>query len=534
MRRYHIIIALSFGMVLFSSCDKWLTLEPYDGVNEDDYWQTKEEVHSMVIGCYSSLCHWDIIINMILWGEMRGDMMRPGMGATNEYVNIYLGEINPSQSPCNWNQFYSTINQCNKVIERAPGVRDRDNTFTERLMHQYVAEATAIRSMMYFYLVRAFRDVPFVLNATDSDDQEFYVPKTEGRFILDSLVTHLRKAREFLPPTYGRNDHNKGRMTYYTATALLADIYLWQENYVECINMCNQIINSGQYSLIPVQRTAMTITKSDGEPDDVFYPNIADADDLFEKLYVTQNSVESIFEIQFPTAHPSLGDPFFRLFGSAVGRPRLMANTPVLNEFIFPVYRGGDRNVFDIRGNNFSFSGGTAAVWKFTGKSRSASVTRIEREYANMIVYRLAEIMLMKAEALNQIAIHDNNDQVRMKESYDLVMQIRARSNALESTETILLEPINGKALERLILFERARELAFEGKRWFDVLRFSKRDNYANRQYLMELAVNSTSPEKVYSLQTKYENDWFHYWPIHNSAIDTNPNLKQNPVWETR
>jgi len=531
MKNYQIIIAVIFSLVAASSCNQWLELKPYDGVVEENYWQTKEDVHAVVIGCYSSLLNNDLMRRLIYWGELRADIMTPG-NAKEEEMNVMRGEINPDISIVDWGRLYATINQCNKVIEQSANVRVLDKTFSETLYRQYLAEVTTIRSLMYFYLVRSFQNVPLVLKATDSDDQNFYVPNSEGAAILDTLVRHLEVAKEHVPINYGNNDKNKGRITRWSAMALLADIYLWQGNYAACRDLCTQIIGSGQFTLIPVEREQVeVIDENTGENAGyVHHVNIADADYLFDQLFVTGNCIESIFELQFPKTHETLGNPFDDLFYPFSGRPRMMANTEVLDGTIFPQYEGDDREVFDIRGNNFSYKSGTGYVWKFLGTGRGSTM-RGSREFPHWIVYRLPDIMLMKAEALNQIALQSDNNQQMMSEAYDLTVQIRNRSNAVETPDTKLTVPMNGKTLERLILNERAREFAFEGKRWFDVLRFARRDNYANRFYLMEMAINSTTPDKVASLQTKYNNNWFHYWPIGTSAINTNPNLTQNDFY---
>ena len=529
MKRFYIIL-FAVIFVITGSCTQWLELEPYDGVMEESYWNTKEDVNSFLIGCYTSLTDRNLMERIILWGELRSDFFTVSANAQTHHINIVRGEINPDNSVVMWKQFYYTINQCNKLIEKSALTREKDKTFTNDLYRRYLAEATAIRSLMYFYLVRSFRDVPLVLKATDSDAQDFYPPKTEGSVILDTLVVHMKEAIKHLPPHYRNNDESKGRMTCYAGMALLADIHLWQGNYAACEENCNLILGSGQFSLIPVNREEMPVTDlmSGAVIDTVYYPNANDADYLFDQLYVKGNCIESIFEAQFPKYEPMLSDPFFDLFNNN-GYVRLYANLDNLDNYIFPPNQY-DKSAADIRGRDFSFKSGTNYVWKLLGFDRGEQM-RSQREFPHWIFYRLSDVILMKAEALNQIAITTRDDKM-MEESYKLVMQIRTRANAVKTPDVVLLPaPIDGKALEMLILNERAREFAFEGKRWYDLLRFAKRDNYAGINYLTNMAIVSAPPDKLASLQTKYENHWFHYWPIHISDVETNPQLRQNDFY---
>ena len=511
------------------SCSDWLNLKPYDGVVEDDYWKTKEDVHAMVIGCYSSLLNKNLVSNMIYWGELRADLVTDGPSASAGVKNIIRGEISPENGIVKWDEFYSTINQCNKVIEKSELVRELDQTFSDDLYRQYMAEVIAIRSLMYFYLVRSFQDVPLVLAASNSDAQDYYPAKTEGRAILDTLVSHLNAVVNHLPTGYGSLAMTKGRFTSLAAKTLLADIYLWQESYAACSNLCAQVIASGQFSLIPVSREPVEIRNDADEViDTAYYATLADAEYWFDQLYVTGNSVESIFELQFPKTHESLADPFFALYNSSASRPVLAANDVILDGVFFPVYEN-DWDVKDIRSETYQ----QGYAWKFVGTGLSSASRRLEREFPRWIIYRLPDVMLMQAEALTQMAIAGGSDQSTLQKAYQLVTQIRERANAVESVGNRLQSPINGKTLEKLILEERAREFVFEGKRWYDVLRHARRDSYAdeNSEYLMNMAINSAPPEKQASLQVKYFDSWFHYWPIYVSAVEINKNLVQNEFY---
>jgi hypothetical protein len=142
----------------------------------------------------------------------------------------------------------------------------------------------------------------------------------------------------------------------------------------------------------------------------------------------------------------------------------------------------------------------------------------------------------MGAEALNQIGLHigDSTNQTYYQQSIALMDQVRNARNAVQTSDYKFNGTIDGKMLEA-ILDERAREFAYEGKRWYDVLRYAKRDNYGgtNLQYLINLAISSASPQKQQSLIAKYKdpNHNSHYWPIYINEIETNKQLKQNDFY---
>ena len=538
VRTKFLYAALALVLLAAPSCTDWLDLKPEEGRVEDDYWYSKDDVHKAVIGCYTSLMTPAMITKIFDWGEARADMLTAGPNQESYHVNIIRGEFGPENGVTDWAVFYTTINYCNKVIENAAAVRDIDKTFTDALCRQYVAEATVIRSLMYFYLVRSFHDVPFVLQASNNDQQNYYYAKTDGRIILDSLIAQLERVRMQLPATFGSNNADKGRFTLYGASALLADVYLWQERNADCARVCENIISSERYNMVPVVREMKLIrNKADEIKDTAYIVSSEVMDRWFNELYGTGNSRESIFEIQFPETHPTWGDPFYDMFSSAANRPRRLPKDENLDGLLFPDYEFEgvvDRTIKDIRSLTYS-----RYVAKYTQKSLSNTVERLPREYPHLIIYRLPDVMLMRAEALTAMAA-DNS--ALLQEAYELVKKVRERSNAITTKGSEAdIQNLSVKSLERLILAERAREFLFEGKRWYDVLRFAKRDNYGgdNLDYLTTMAIYSAPPEKVKSLQTKYETKtetypyyWYHYWPILAGTVEMNKNLEQNEYFK--
>jgi starch-binding outer membrane protein, SusD/RagB family len=176
----------------------------------------------------------------------------------------------------------------------------------------------------------------------------------------------------------------------------------------------------------------------------------------------------------------------------------------------------------DIRGDGASLLFTDGTVWKYVGLSPNTAQTQ-GSYYTHWFVYRYAEILMMKAEGLAQ--------QGQGAAALQIVYEIRNRGNALSVTDENP-DPADINAVSQFILDERAREFAFEGKRWYDLLRFAKRNNYANLQILLDLVTRSVTPDRQQSAIAKYKDHNSHYFPINAGELLADPNLVQNPYYK--
>jgi starch-binding outer membrane protein, SusD/RagB family len=501
MRKYTIRYQFKFwiaGLLLaLSSCSDWLQLEPESDLTREEFWRSQGDVEAAIGGAYKELA--GTVKTCFKWGELRGDILVSGSHIDIDDRNIMDGNIYPENGLTEWAEFYRTINYANTILKFSPQVMERDQTFTENESKALEAEALYLRSLCYYYLVRVFRDVPLVLEASLTDDQDYYPVIAKEEDILAQLIADLKTAVRYLPNTYGKIEYDKGRATKSAAFALLADIYLHRENYAECIDYCDQIINAHQFALI-------------------------DGEDWFFNFY-PGNSNESIFEIQFDKEQGQLND----LYSMTAPFPGDNTYPDGNDEFRFSPYMvkqflkfEGDRRAGNKTYLPFNLLNNHFILWKYIGTSNSEFIMTPRngnRESdANWIIYRFADILLMKAEA----SIESGN----YSTATQLINQIRKRAGI-----DLIAESSNKSILLETLLDERAKEFAGEGKRWFDLVRYGRRNDYENKDKFITLLTANKTLEIKEVLRSKYSNTDSWFLPINQNEIDQNSNLVQNPYY---
>lgn len=469
------------------SCNEYLERLPNDGLIREEYWKTGEDVESVLMGAYENFASMDR--KLFVFGEIRADMVTGDSNQPRNEELISEGNIYPDNSLSNWQDFYEIINFCNEVITNAPKVMEIDETFSEFEMQGLVSEAYFLRSLSYFYLVRLYKEVPFIDEPSESDDVDFFVGKSTEDEVLNQIVKDLEANRLYAPNnSFSTIEKNKGRASKAAYDALLADIALWQYNYNAVIEYVERIENSESFLLLPGGRWF-----------EIFYPG---------------NTFEGIFEFQFDDNKNQRND--------------LYALTSYTNNQYDPSQNALELFSFEyatelIRGENASirkYGEGDFIIWKFIGQSPDGRTFRSssERNSCNWIVYRFADVLLMKAEALSQLGNYN--------EALDIINRIRARANV-----PALSLANNPSSFEDAILEERARELAFEGKRWFDLLRMGRRNNFARKAKLIEIIVSNVPSTQKRILAVKLTNPEGWYLPIYEDEIERNMNLIQNPYY---
>lgn len=511
--RYTIIILLV--ALLSGSCDNWLDLEPENERLSMDYWTKKEDVHNTMMSAYVRLR--DCQAKMFQWGELRADVLEiKTSSGTEEIEKINKQNITSENSIIEWSQFYKVINSANAVIKYAPVVLTRDPLFTEEEMDQYIAEAKVVRSLAYFYLIKAFREVPLITEPYLTDAQDILQPKVAEEAILDRLILDLKWSLKRVPVSYAASGsslawENKGRMTRWAAQTLLADIYLWSEKYKECVDACQLIIDSKRYRLVGNEQEE---EDENGTTDQeswfsIFYPGLSE---------------ESIFEIYYDHANNQRNS----LFGWFQKDGTYLLPQRIIDEFEY------DNAVIDLRAKNKTYfkQDSWLGVWKYVGASTDGTTKRSgDKQSPNWIVYRYPEVLLMQAEAYTMLdgGMSEGN-KIAAVRALNMV-KIRAGVPAIDVD---VAAQMSEASLMDEILKERKKEFVGEGKRWFDLVRFAKKDGFSKyKKSVIDILLENVPMNERTIYETKLSNEWSFYFPIHKDEIDISKGvLKQNPAYQ--
>jgi len=403
MKKILSFIIVTAGLMLSSCVDTELL--PYNKTVDEDFWQTKADVSSMVNGAYKSMLSTDMISHLIVWGDFRSDelvLVNSISNSTTEALNeIYAANIQITNNYANWSSLYSVINICNIVLEKSQAVINIDPSYTEGDWKSDCAQMKALRSLCYFYLVRNFRDVPYSSKAYMNSSQDLRLPQSSPDSVLTSCIKDLQEAEADIISAEAYNDWRRvGWFNKDGVDALLADIYLWRasvmknsEDYKQAIFYSNKVIESkkAQHQSRPLQ-----IEEKE-------YP-LAEGREAYNDLFIVQNAEESILELQFDGSNNSntaLCQYYFKYAGnnSPYGYLRAASifgtrGTNMVYEkngdyrFVENVYKAGTSNEsYDIRKlitqTNWSVGNPGAA----SGRDRES-----DRAYANFrqnyLVYR--------------------------------------------------------------------------------------------------------------------------------------------------
>jgi starch-binding outer membrane protein, SusD/RagB family len=474
----------AFLILTASGCSNdFLDLAPISQLNSNNFYKTPEDMKNALTAVYGSLQYGgQYYSSMHIIGELRSDnteITNPAAGADMQAVDDFTNVPVTSISSNTWNAHYQGIQAANIVIDKIQGV-GMDATLKAR----YVGEAKFLRALMYFNLVRIYGDVPLVITVINNPQEGYAFGRESSEKVYAQIIADLIEAEASLPFTYAGADI--GRATKGAAMSLLGKVYLTRKQWVLAAEKLKQVIDAASQTKYQLRATYSAI----------FGPT-------------NENTSESIFEVQFKGGSNGEGSPYSNQFapigsGTAVvsvGNP-LGQNIPTAG--MFASYETGDLRRDVSMATSYTLSG-KVINHNYILKYRSTPASNLDSD-VNWIVLRYADVLLMYAEALNE------QGYVADGPAFGFLNQIRKRAGLadLSSTNSNPTLRISSQAEFRLAVEkERRSELAFEGHRWFDLIRTGR----------------ATSVLASKGIQAHHV-----LFPIPQSQIDINPGLMtQNP-----
>ena len=482
--------------LLLSGCD-FLNRSPYDSVDTSQGFQTLADAEAAINAAYQPL-QWAKLYNMRIWtlDIVAGNSEVGAGGGTDgeETVDLanFIADADNFAALDLWRGPSPGILRCNFVLQKVPAM-NIDETIKGRIL----GEAHFLRAHYYFLLVRLFGGVPLQTEPADSDS-DLLLPRASAEEVYELIVEDLDQAITLLPQRSAYTQEHIGRATKEAAMAELARVYLTHyqdyEHYQLVVDLCEEIRKMG-------------------------YQLEANYADLWNPS--KQNGVESIFEVQYygKTNYDFWSNENQSSWLSTFTGPRNSGmaagcygwNQPTA-EFV------GQYETGDVRKEKTIFYTGCPTFDGMTYSSAYSTTGYNVRKFLltktqspdyntsnqNWVVTRYADVLLMKAEALNEMG------QTTLAEAP--LYEVRCRAGL---TNRSTIEGLSQMQMREKIIHERRMELAFEGHRWFDMIRY--KDNYA-LNFLHSIGKTAATSKHL-------------LLPIPTQEREANPKLTQNPGW---
>lgn len=577
--------------LITTSCDDWLTVYPQTQIVEENFWEDKNDLEGVRYAAYKNMA--DQVEKMIIWGDLRSDLYEQpilktsSQGNYDNFKNIIYANIDTTWAYYDWSGMYSTIAYCNKVLQHGEEVLEKDKQFTAAEWTQMKAEMVTMRALSYFYLVRAFKFVPFTTKIVNSDKDIEYFPQIPALDVLDFLIKDVESVAGQARNRFVRDAETKGMITNSAIYALLSDMYLWRasilqgrgmeteaiEGYKQCIyysemavTKLNEQFEEKKNNAGPAFSSSEYISWSNdsiytGKSIQFMYRNETSRAHFgevtmtaYNNIYRYGNSDESIFELQFNSSDGRKNGAVNSMWGASSGTHLVTTLTPK-HEDIRYWFSSWNQLVTDRSGENYclKYASTSPTFDRATIGTANPTIemTVNNNEYNNWIVYRLSDVLLNNAEARACLMGLKQDVETNKKVCRRILRMLNRRwyvdlQNGKE-VERDLDKDMNydmdnpGNGADQYfnhVMNTRKIEFVGEGKRWFDLVRLAERkSNSDDAEDGMVYMFNNymTNIEAYTTIRNRCDNLWGLYCPIYYmecKAYRANGSyLQQNPVW---
>jgi hypothetical protein len=450
------------------SCKDFFDITPSDTIKEDNFYKNREDLNASAIGMYESLAQ--ETHKFLLWGDARADMVTTAQLEPDPYVNEFVVNNVTSNNPyTNYAGIYRTIARCNRQMEKVYNVQKLDSKIDARDAGAFYGEALLLRAICYYELVRTYDKFPIItsdyaetityvnaegqtvtkptLSLTSEQINAIYRMPKDQQEVWKLIYNDVLSALGMIPVNYKWNDQvlsaqeRYGRVSQPLAATLAAEIALWLGEYQTASSLCDLTIKNSNQSL----GTAGT-----------WFNQFSSAYSGGHSLFLLGYQYEKVFEVnrlqEFTSSVRKDGGKYF-----------LKPVSPMVNVLFTDNVSPADA---DIRAQaSFKVVNGDTVIWKYIGMDNVLSMRPAYQSNASWSVMRSADAWLLKATAdlmLNNYA-----------SAFNFINMVRT-ARGLVILDKATFNYTDKVVMDKMIFDERAREFAFEGRRWYDLMLQSK------------------------------------------------------------
>lgn len=450
------ILLLSIGML--SGCD-FYEVNPENGLKEEDYYRDRNDLNAGAFGIYAALT--PEVHKFLLWGSARADMVTVGTEGADAYVTEFVNNNVTTLNPyTDYSGLYRAIARCNRQLEHIAEVEKLDKTMSESDFKAYYGEAYFVRGLCYFYLVRTFQKFPLILediseNVTYTDENGNTVKMStlslsedelravalkpaDQQKVWEVIISDVKKAMSMLRTDYNWNgvgslpvEQKYGRATLTSAYALACEVALWTNRFSQASAYADLVVNASGYGV----GTAGTWGSQ-------FYNRWASPYSMFLLGYTYDGSNETNRLQEFTSPYAEDGGHY------------LLKPAKQVVDSIFS-------DAADIRiANSYKRINKQDMIWKYIGQDDGTAMRESYHSDASWNIIRTSDILLWKGIIENRLG--------NLPGAYYFLNMVRAQRGLDEYNREEITYTM--EEMEDLLFLERARELAFEGQRWYDLL----------------------------------------------------------------
>jgi SusD family. len=479
-----IIIAIISLSAISPGCKKLLEVKPQSSVTDEVFFKNESDFEPYVTGIYTYM---RLFANNIVYGTERSEEL---VAALNSRFGVSWSQIiTPSSGAINYNDWYKAIGHCNLLLKKIEGFSFASNPDTRK---KILAETYSLRAYFYFHLTRVIGDAPLMLAAVE-DENVPLLPRSKAADVLkqvqsdlDLAIQNFTSMSNFSKTSYP----SKYRFAYGSAMALKADAYLWN---AKVLGGGDADLTAAAAAITEVEASGLTLNQD--------YKNVtgvraATNPEVALAAYFQRDEAGGNYGVN---ALPYLTGvdgalnldkiPYAQTSANGQGAYQISPKSKAL--FTNP----DDKRIPYTWITEMQASGPKISwITKYPGNIYADG--RVSDN--DLIIYRLSDIFLMKAEAfagLNNIPL-----------AIEYLNKVRQRAGTGVYSGSVAKGDV-----ELEILNERGRELFFENKRWYDLVRFHKGGTIDVYKYVPNLA-GKTTPL---------------FWPLNTTVLANNPNIKQ-------